>query len=276
MSEQDIRSHDPDQLRETVLKGYGKLARRALEEPEAIARRASDTARRVGYDAEQLAAIPDGANLGVGCGNPTAIDALRPGETVVDLGCGAGMDSFLAARAVGPEGRVIGIDMTDEMLEKARANARAVGATNVEFRKGYIEDLPLEDESVDAIISNCVINLSPEKDKVYAEAHRVLRPGGRMMVSDVVLERELPDAVLHSVDAYLGCVGGAVLREDYLQTIRDAGFAEVRVDREGCFGDTIDLDDPMIREAMQRLGIDREQALEYGRAVTSLHIFARK
>ena len=276
MSGQDTRMEDPDRLRETVSEGYGKLARRAIDDPEAIACRAADAARRIGYAADQLEAVPDGANLGVGCGNPTAIDALRPGEIVVDLGCGAGMDSFLAARAVGPEGRVIGIDMTDEMLEKARANARAVGATNVEFRKGYIEDLPLEDESVDAIISNCVINLSPEKDKVYAEAYRVLRPGGRMMVSDVVLERELPEAVLHSVDAYLGCVGGAVLREPYLQTIRDAGFAEVRIESESCFGDTIDLDDPLIREAMQRLGIDREQARDYGRVVTSLHIFARK
>jgi len=186
------------------------------------------------------------------------------------------MDSFLAARAVGPEGRVIGIDMTDAMLEKARANARRTGCTNVEFRKGYIEALPIEDESVDVILSNCVINLSPEKHKVYAEAYRVLRPSGRVMVSDVVLERVLPDAVLQSIDAYIGCVGGASLREPYLQTIRDAGFREVRVEREACFGDTIDLDDPAIAEAMKKLGIDREQAREYGRSVTSLHIFARK
>jgi SAM-dependent methyltransferase len=171
---------------------------------------------------------------------------------------------------------VIGIDMTDAMLEKARTNARAAGYSNVEFRKGYIEALPIEDESVDVILSNCVINLSPEKHKVYAEAHRVLRPGGRALVSDVVLERVLPDVVLQSIEAYVGCVGGASLREAYLQTIRDAGFREVRVEREACFGDTIDLDDPAIQEAMKRLGIDREQAREYGRSVTSLHIFARK
>ena len=276
MNESNTSPLDSDRLREAVSESYGKLAEQATRDPDGLASRAADAAQRVGYEADQLEAVPEGANLGVGCGNPTAIDALRPGETVVDLGCGAGMDTFLAARAVGPEGRVIGIDMTDEMLEKARANARAVGASNVEFRKGFIEDLPIENESIDAIISNCVINLSPEKDKVYAEAYRVLRPGGRMMVSDVVLERELPEAVLRSVDAYMGCVGGANLREAYLQTIRDAGFAEVRVDREACFGDTIDLDDPMIRDAMKRLGIDREQAREYGRAVTSLHIFARK
>jgi len=276
MSDSNVRPEDADQLREAVSKSYGKLARQATEKPETIAPRAADAAQRVGYEPEQLDAVPEGANLGVGCGNPTAIDALRPGETVVDLGCGAGMDSFLAARAVGPEGRVIGIDMTEEMLDKARANARAVDVANVEFRKGYIEALPLDDESVDAIISNCVINLSPEKDKVYAEAYRVLRPGGRVMVSDIVLERELPEEVLRSVDVYVGCVGGATLREPYLETIRKAGFSEVRVESEACFGDTIDLDDPMIREAMDRLQIDRDQAQDYCNAVTSLHIFARK
>lgn len=271
MNESNTRPEDPNQLRKLVSESYGKIAERASNHSGA-----AETARRVGYEAEQLETIPEGANLGVGCGNPTAIDALRPGEVVVDLGSGAGMDSFLAARAVGPDGRVIGIDMTDAMLEKARANARATGYANVEFRKGYIEALPVEDESIDVILSNCVINLSPEKHKVYAEAYRVLRPGGRMMVSDIVLERVLPDVVLHSIDAYMGCVGGASLREPYLQTIRDAGFSEVRVEREACFRDTINLDDPVIQAAMERLGIDRRRAREYGSAVTSLHIFARK
>jgi SAM-dependent methyltransferase len=276
MTEANTRPEDPRQLRELVSDSYGRLAKRASENPGGAPCGAADAAHRVGYAAEQLDAIPEGANLGVSCGNPTAIDALRAGEVVVDLGCGAGMDSFLAARAVGPDGQVIGIDMTDEMLEKARANAQAAGYENVEFRKGYIEALPIEDESVDVILSNCVINLSPEKHKVYAEAYRVLRPGGRVMVSDVVLERVLPDRVLQSIDAYMGCVGGASLREPYLQTIRDAGFREVRVEREGCFGDTIDLDDPAIQETMEKLEIDSQQAREYLRAVTSLHIFARK
>jgi len=213
MSETNLRPDDPDQLRDAVSKSYGRVAEQATD---LTAPRAADAARRIGYEAEQLDAVPEGANLGVGCGNPTAIDTLQPGEVVVDLGSGAGMDSFLAARAVGPTGKVIGIDMTDAMLEKARANAQTVGYSNVEFRKGFIEALPIEDESVDVILSNCVINLSPEKHKVYAEAHRVLRPGGRMMVSDVVLERVLPDAVLQSIDVYMGCVGGASLREPYL------------------------------------------------------------
>ena len=186
------------------------------------------------------------------------------------------MDSFLAARQVGEKGRVIGIDMTDAMLEKARENAQKGGFENVEFRKGIIEDLPLADESVDVILSNCVINLSPEKQRVYAEAHRVLKPGGRIMVSDVVLEQPLPEKVLNSVAAYIGCVGGASLREEYLETIRKAGFSEVRVEREACFGDAINLDDPQIASAMAELEISREQARDLAKAVTSLHVFARK
>jgi SAM-dependent methyltransferase len=269
------RPTDADALRERVSEGYTRV----LEERSASGRRdlADDVSRRVGYSDEQLAAVPEGANLGVGCGNPTAIDRLLPGETVVDLGSGAGMDAFLAARQVGPTGRVIGIDMTDAMLEKARQNAREVGLEDVvEFRKGNIEALPIEDESVDAIISNCVINLSPEKHRVYAEAYRVLRPGGRMMISDVVLERELPAAVLGSIDAYIGCIGGASLRQPYLETIRKAGFREVRVEREAGFVDAIPFDDPMVVEAMKKLDITPDEAKGYADAVTSLHLFVRK
>jgi arsenite methyltransferase len=267
------RPRDPDALRDVVREGYTRVAQQRAAEPE----RADAAARRIGYSDEQLGAVPEGANLGVGCGNPTAIDALRPGETVVDLGSGAGMDAFLAARQVGPGGHVIGVDMTDAMLEKARENARKAGLEQiVEFRKGHIEALPVEDESVDAIISNCVVNLSPEKDRVYREAYRVLKPGGRVMVSDVVLERPLPEAVLQSIDAYIGCVGGASQRAEYLETIRKAGFREVRVEREASFLGAISFDDPRMREAVQRLGISEEEARSYASAVTSLHVFARK
>jgi arsenite methyltransferase len=272
----DKRPDDPKQVREMVSEGYGRVAQQATSCCGGSPPGADETARKIGYADDQLEAVPQGANLGVGCGNPTAIDSLKPGEVVVDLGSGAGMDSFLAARQVGEKGRVIGIDMTDAMLEKARRNAESAGFENVEFRKGIIEDLPIEDESVDAIISNCVINLSPEKPRVYAEAYRVLKPGGRIMVSDVVLEHALPEKVLSSVDAYVGCVGGASLREEYLETIRRAGFSEVRVERESCFGDAIDLDDPQIAQAMEELEITREQARDFAKAVTSLHIFARK
>jgi SAM-dependent methyltransferase len=269
------RPQDPDALRKRVSEGYTRvLSERTSEGSRALA---DEVSRRIGYSEEDLAAVPEGANLGVGCGNPTAIDRLAPGETVLDLGSGAGMDAFLAARAVGPSGRVIGVDMTDAMLEQARVNAQKVGLADVvEFRKGNIEALPIEDESVDAIISNCVINLSPEKHRVYSEAYRVLRPGGRIMISDVVLERELPEAVVSSIDAYIGCVGGASLREPYLETIREAGFREVRVERESGFADAIPFDDPALLEAMERLDITRDEAKGYAGAITSLHLFARK
>jgi SAM-dependent methyltransferase len=259
-----------------VQKGYTRVAEQASTCSGGTLPHAAEVGRKIGYTETQLESVPDGANLGVGCGNPTAIDTLRPGEVVVDLGSGAGMDAFLAAKQVGPTGHVIGIDMTDAMLAKARENARKVGCTNVEFRKGTIEDLPLESESVDAIISNCVINLSPEKDKVYREAYRVLRPGGRVMVSDLVLERPLPAEILQSVDAYLGCVGGASLRSVYIRTIEEAGFREVRIAREARFADAIALDDPQVREAMDRFGITLEQVKDFLDAVTSLHIFAVK
>ena len=268
------RPERADRLRELVREGYTRVVQEREAEDAA---RADETARRIGYSDEELESIPDGANLGVGCGNPTAIDRLRPGETVLDLGSGAGMDAFLAARQVGPDGCVIGVDMTDAMLEKARDNARKAGLEDrVEFRKGNIEALPVEDESVDAIISNCVINLSPQKDRVYAEAFRVLRPGGRLMISDVVLERPLPEAVLDSIDAYLGCVGGASLRSEYLETIAKAGFREVRVEREASFVNAISFDDPPVRQAMERMGISEEEARGYADAVTSLHIYASK
>jgi arsenite methyltransferase len=190
----------------------------------------------LGYSKEELATIPEGANLGLGCGNPLAHASVKPGETVLDLGSGAGIDAFLAARDVGPEGHVIGVDMTPAMIDRARANASKAGTTNVEFRLGEIEHLPLPDASVDVIVSNCVVNLSPEKDRVFREAFRVLRPGGRMLVSDLVLENPLPKETRESIEAYVGCIAGASLKEDYLGFIRAAGFQEVEIVREGRYG----------------------------------------
>ena len=183
----------------------------------------------IGYGDDDAAAVPEGSNLGLGCGNPLAFAAARPGETVLDLGSGAGIDCFLAARAVGPTGRVIGVDMTQPMLERARANARTHRFDNVEFRLGEIEHLPVADASVDLIISNCVINLSPEKPAVFAEAYRVLRPGGRVLVSDLVLTRELAPAMRRSIELLVGCVAGASLCEDYLRMMRESGFREVEI-----------------------------------------------
>lgn len=190
-------------------------------------------ASAIGYSADDIADLPEGANLGLGCGNPTSLTLIEQGMTVVDLGSGAGIDCFLAAKRVGPTGRVIGVDMTDAMLESARKYAAEKGYTNVEFRKGTIEDLPLEDASVDLVISNCVINLSPEKGRVFREVARVLKPGGKIAVSDIVLLKELPEAVKQDLEAYIGCIAGAELIDDYLEHAEDAGLKIEKADRKG-------------------------------------------
>lgn len=191
--------------------------------------------RKIGYKEEDLKTVPEGANLGLGCGNPVALASLKKGETVLDLGSGAGFDCFLAAKRVGDKGKVIGIDMTPEMVDKAKINAEKGNYNNVEFRSGEIESLPVPDSSIDVIISNCVINLSPDKRKVFSEAFRVLKPGGRLMVSDLALQKELPDAVKKSVEAYVGCISGAVLKKEYLEYIREAGFGRIKVIGEAPF-----------------------------------------
>jgi len=188
--------------------------------------------KAIGYTDGQLQAIPEGADLGLGCGNPTALASLKEGEVVLDLGSGAGIDCFLAANMVGETGAAIGVDMTPEMIERARDNARNGGYDNVEFRLGEIENLPVADGSVDVVISNCVINLSPDKARVFKEAYRALRPGGRLMVSDIVLLKPLPKSIEDSIEAYIGCVAGASLKREYLEAIEAAGFQEVEVVHE--------------------------------------------
>jgi arsenite methyltransferase len=190
----------------------------------------------IGYSAEQAAAVPAGANLGLGCGNPLAYAGVMPGEVVLDLGSGAGIDVFLAARAVGPGGHVIGVDMTPAMVERARANAVKANYTNAEFRLGEIENLPVDDASVDVIISNCVINLSPEKEQVFREAHRVLKPGGRLLVSDLVWLAPPPPELRDSVEALVGCLAGASLKDEYLALMRGAGFIDVEVVAQDTYG----------------------------------------
>ncbi len=226
---------DEKEKKERVREGYAKVAKDpspcCAPAPTSCCgdRPAEDISRMIGYTAEELASVPELANLGLGCGNPVALASLEPGETVLDLGSGPGLDSFLSAKRVGPEGRVIGVDMTPEMIDLARRNAEDYGLTNVEFRRGDIEDLPVEDASVDVIISNCVINLSPDKAKVFEEAFRVLRPGGRLMVSDIVLLKELPGSVRESVTAYIGCVAGACMKDEYLELVKGAGFDPVEI-----------------------------------------------
>lgn len=231
--------------------------------------------QKIGYTAEELASLPEGANLGLGCGNPLALASLNAGDTVLDLGSGAGIDCFLAAKRVGAEGHVIGVDMTGEMLAKARANAESGGYANVEFRKGEIEALPIGDNAIDVIISNCVINLSPDKPQVFREAFRVLRPGGRAYVSDIVIDGEIPEAIRESVFAYTACVGGALRKAEYLQCIRDAGFSQVEVTNEtvyplDSFIEGAEGSDPQLAKELKRLG--KEELAEAARSVLSLKL----
>ena len=188
-----------------------------------------DAADRIGYSSAELDSVPSSANLGLGCGAPIDHLQLQPGETVLDLGSGPGLDAFLAAQRVGDDGRVIGIDMTPEMIERARDGARQVGLPQVEFRQGRLEDLPVEDASIDAVTSNCVINLVPDKARVFAETARVLKPGGRMVISDIVLDGELPEALGKDLLAYVGCVAGALPREEYFGAVRGAGLGELEI-----------------------------------------------
>ena len=186
-------------------------------------------AEAIGYLAADLEHVPEEAIMGLGCGNPTAIAELKAGEVVLDLGSGAGIDVFLAANKVGPTGRVIGVDMTKEMIDKAKDVAKSYGYHNVAFRLGEIEKLPIDDKSVDVIMSNCVINLSPDKSKVFRESYRVLKPGGRLIVSDLVTERALPDEIKQNPDAWAACIAGALEQQDYLGRIKKAGFEDVQV-----------------------------------------------
>jgi len=223
----------------------------------------------VGYERADLAVLPGDANLGLGCGAPIAALELKPGETVLDLGSGGGIDAFLAAREVGPSGHVIGVDMTPAMLAKARANAERAGLTQVEFREGRLESLPVADSSVDAVTSNCVINLVPDKAAVFAEIARVLKPNGRFAISDIVLDGVLPQSVIDDVYAYVGCISGALKRQDYLAMLTAAGFAPVTIAKDidylAAAGDM--LDDPIL-DSLRRAGMQPSDIAGKVRSIT--------
>ena len=232
--------------------------------------------KSMGYSDKDLDSVPEGANLGLGCGNPVALASLKEGETVLDLGSGAGFDCFLASEKVGVTGKVIGVDMTPEMLERARGNTLKGVYNNVEFRLGKIENLPVADNSIDVIISNCVINLAPDKKQVFGESFRVLKPGGRVMVSDIVLLNELPEFLRSSIDAYVGCVAGASLKGDYLAHIINAGFKDVKVNEEAVFPIDAMLSDPAAQAMVKKLNMSRENLTELAKSVEIIKVSAIK
>jgi SAM-dependent methyltransferase len=262
-----------DEIRTSVRKRYAQSAMNS--EPccggSEQASCCSPGSTHFGYSAAELASLPEGADLSLGCGNPTGIASLREGETVLDLGSGAGIDCFLASVRVGASGSVIGVDMTPEMLTRARENARKGGYENVEFRLGEIENLPVANDTVDVVISNCVVNLSPEKGRVFAEAYRVLKPGGRVMVSDLVLAGPLPERLRGNQELLTGCITGAMPKDEYLEAIRSAGFASVQVESESAYVKYEHLSG-LAREA----GIDDEATRIIADTVLSVTVSARK
>lgn len=271
-----------EEIKKVVREGYAKVAKEASPccehkektccGPEVDEKTVS---KAIGYSKEELDSLPEGADLGLGCGNPVALASMKEGDTVVDLGAGAGIDCFLAAKKVGDSGKVIGVDMTPEMIDKARENAKKGDFDNVEFRLGEIEHLPVADNTADLIISNCVINLAPDKRKVFDEALRVLKPGGSLMVSDIVLLKPLPDH-LKTAELYTGCVAGALLRDEYLRTIKDAGFDKVEIIDEVGMRAELVTSDPDSQRILKDQKITLEEAAEAVGSIVSIKVYAVK
>jgi len=267
-----------EKIKKAVREGYAKIAKKdssccppaksccGSENPS------QSISKSIGYTDEELKSVPEGANLGLGCGNPVALASLKQGETVLDLGSGPGLDCFLAANKIGKTGKVIGVDMTPEMIEKARENARRGKYGNVEFRLGEIENLPVADNFVNAVISNCVINLVPDKKRVFRETFRVLKPGGRLMISDLVLLKKLPDFIKNSVEAYIGCLSGAIMKDDYLNAIKAAGFKEVKIIDETSFPIELMASDSTAKALIEEMKIPVEKLKDVARSVVSIKV----
>ena len=271
-----------EEIKKLVQEGYGKVASKKhsccdlgnmhtqkIDFAEKIS-------KKMGYTDEDIGSVPEEANLGLGCGNPIALASLKEGDVVLDLGSGAGFDCFLAANKVGRTGKVIGVDMTPEMIEKARSNAQKGNYDNVEFRLGDIENLPVEDNSIDVIISNCVVNLSPDKRRVFEESFRVLKPDGALMVSDIVLLKELPDSIKNSAHAYINCIAGAIKKDDYIGAMKAAGFNEVKIVDETSLPFDSMGNDPAAKAIIEDLNIPVEKLHEIANAVVSIKAFGRK
>ncbi len=269
------------EIKRAVKEGYARIAKQATsyyssQEGSGYFDNLEDICKRIGYSEEDISAAPPESNLGLGCGNPVALAAIKEGERVLDMGSGAGFDCFLASSLVGPSGQVIGVDITSEMVDKARANAKKGGYENIDFRQGDLENMPVADSYVDVVISNCVINLVPNKRLVFKEAFRVLKPGGRLAISDVVLTRELPDFVKNSTKAYIGCLAGAIMKQEYLQIIGNVGFSDISVAAESSFPVQSLLCESRGSAAIEMPQFSPEQQKEIAESVLSIKVNARK
>ncbi len=271
---------EPEKTKEIVRSRYAKVALEGIPccgtGKSCRGASGNEISKTIGYGESDLNSVPEGANLGLGCGNPVALAMLKEGDAVLDLGSGAGFDAFLSAGRVGNSGKVIGVDMTPEMIRKANENAVKGGFQNVEFRLGEIESLPLSDCEVDVIISNCVINLSPDKKRVFKEAFRVLKPGGRIMISDLVLLKTLPEAVRNSVEAYVGCIAGAIHKDAYLAAIKDAGFVDVTIAAEDIYPVKLAVNDPIAKAIFSDTSTLSEYAEDISGSVASIKVSAVK
>ena len=276
---------DTNSVKQSVIDSYGKLAKStnngilsklfACCDPTKNAKEVGIT---IGYSEEALNSVPKDSNLGVGCGNPSALAEIKSGQTVIDLGSGAGFDAFIVSRILGPEGKVIGIDLSDDMLDLARKNRKKGKYSNVDFIKGDIEKLPLNNDIADHVISNCVINLSLNKEDVFKEAYRVLKDGGQLSISDIVLERALPDFVKNSMAAHIACVSGAEKLVDYLQYVKDAGFKNITITSESAFPLELMLTDPQVKKLAKEMNfnLNSEEAKDIASRVKSISLTARK
>jgi len=271
-----------EKIKKIVREGYAKIAKKkgsccgstvsCCDSPKI----SEEISKKIGYSEEELASVPEGANLGLGCGNPVALASLKEGETVLDLGSGAGLDCFLAARKVGERGRVIGVDMTSEMIDKAKENVRKGKYENVEFRLGEIENLPVADGTIDVVISNCVINLSPNKRRVFEEAFRVLKSGGRLMISDIVLLKKLPDVIKRNVEAYIGCLSGAIMKGKYIEMIKEAGFQDIKIIEETTFPVECMINDPTVKAIIKNANIPVKKVKEIAGSAASIKVYGVK
>ncbi|MGL4629650.1 MAG: arsenite methyltransferase [Leadbetterella sp.] len=273
-----------EQIQENVKNGYSaivKRSKRAKFIPSFLGccdlkGMVKDISHSIGYTDKELKNVPEGANLGIGCGNPTALASIKKGETILDLGSGAGFDCFLASRETGDTGKVIGVDITPEMVKQAKKNAEKGDYKNVEFKVGEIENLPIESNTIDLVISNCVINLSSQKEQVFKEAYRVVKPNGRLMISDIILLHELPDYVKNSVEGHIACLAGAVRKEDYINAISNAGFTEINIDKQAHFPIELMLNDPIAGKIVKENNLTEIEIKSIANSIASISIRAMK